>query len=350
MHTRAETSDPAPPPRPSPVLSGQTDPVAQFVSTPGGQIPTELSRGGTDRQSMNYPLGIDFGGSNVRAAVGDEGFDRRETPAGDASAVCRAIRATIRAAAADAGVEPTAVDRAGVAAAGLLDHEAGTVHPPNLSVERVPIRETVQTAIDGGTVRLLNDATAAALAEWADTTVSNLVYCTISTGIGTGVITADRPLGPNAGELGHIVVDEAARLPCGCGRAGHWEAYCSGENLPQFARLLADGFETTMDLSVLDAETLFDRAGTDPLATAVLDRAAAYNAVGVATAVMAYAPERIVFGGGVVLAHPDRVLDPIRERLPELVPVEPPPLTVTQFGDRIGVRGALVAATHDASD
>lgn len=298
-------------------------------------------------------LGIDFGASNIRAAIGDPnrvlGFARRPTPA-TADAIGAAIRETVRTVAGDADVDPTDVSAAGVAVAGPLDRTAGVVRPVNVHAESVPIRREVREVIGDGTVRLVNDAAAGALAERdAADGSQQLVYITISTGIGVGVIADGRLLSGhqgNAGELGHVVVDEQGRLTCGCGAQGHWEAYCSGEGLPQFAGLLAQTTEldTELSLAELDARTLFEHAESDPLAAATLERASAYNATGVATAVLGYAPERVVFGGGVALAHPETTLAPIRERLPELLHVEPPELGVTEYGDRVGVRGALVAA------
>lgn len=292
-------------------------------------------------------------GSGVRTAGQDGRVD--DAPDGVARAITGAIRDAVERVTTEAGVELGSVRAAGVAAPGPIDRELGGVRPPNLPVEALPLAGPTRAAIGGGRVQLVNDADAGALAERVvGDGPSNLAYLTISSGIGAGVIADDRLLRgahDGAAEVGHTVVDPDGRMVCACGAAGHWEAYCSGDNLPRFARQLAEteGVSTTLSLETLDAQTLCAAAGDDPLADLTVARARGYNAVGVANLIHAYAPERVVFGGSVALENTDLFVDPLREELADLV-VPRPELTTTAFGDWVGARGALAAVTDHGLD
>lgn len=306
---------------------------------------------------MTAYLGLDLGASNLRAIVGDGdgeplGRHRVETPRdGGGEAVLEAVLDAGREACRRAGVDPADVAAAGIGTVGPLDPDAGTVvDPVNLpSVDRIDLVEPVARAFDAD-VYLHNDATAAAIGERfaAAGDPANLVYLTISTGIGAGVVVDGRVLEGhrgNAGEVGHVTLDPDSPLECGCGSAGHWEALCSGENLPAHARVIAaQGVATDLDLAAVDAETLLSAAGNDPVATRLAERIGTWNAVGVATLVQAYDPERVVVGGAVARNQPDTILGPVRERLPELCLSPSPPVELTRLGTEATVRGALASA------
>lgn len=306
--------------------------------------------------------GVDLGATTVAAVVGDatgavRGRAERGTPAGpDGRTVAAAVVGTLREACDDAGVAPADLAGTGVASAGPLDVAAGAaVDTPNLPVDRVPLVDPVAEAVGSDRVVLRNDATAGVVGErfHDPDPPANLVYLTVSTGVGAGVCVDGRVLGGrdgNAGEVGHFVVDPLGRLECGCGRRGHWEAYCSGRGMPAYARFLA-GPGTATDLPLadpaLDAADVLDRAGADPFADRVLDRVARFNAVGVAGVVHAYAPEAVVVGGSVARNNWDRVVDPLRDRLPDHVMTAVPSLRRERFGAWTGARGALAVAVGE---
>ena len=135
----------------------------------------------------------------------------------------------------------------GVASIGPLDLKRGGIaSPANLPYRFIPLVKPLEEA-SGSKVALMNDANAAVLGErrfGAGKEHPDLVFITLSTGIGGGAIVDGHLLigkDGNAAEIGHMVVDSEERLTCGCGRRGHWEAYCSGRNLPNLAALLAEG-------------------------------------------------------------------------------------------------------------
>jgi len=323
---------------------------------------------------MAYYAGVDLGATNLRAVVAEDdgtviGRDRRETPRGpNGIVVTEAVLATLRAACEDAGVDPTEVRAAGVGSVGPLNLAAGEVeNPANLpdTIDRIPITGPLAELIGSDQVFLHNDADAGVIGErfHSDRNPDDMVYLTVSTGIGAGVAVDGNVLSGwdgNAGEVGHMTLDPQGRMTCGCGKDGHWEAYCSGENIPEFARLLyeedvawgrdapaeAAGPETDLPLDgpEFSAADVFEHAGTDPFADYVVEQIAHWNTMGVANVVHAFAPIVVSFGGAVALNNEELVVDPVRERLDEMVFTNLPEIRLTEFGDDVVVRGALASA------
>ncbi|MFD1525247.1 ROK family protein [Halolamina salina] len=301
---------------------------------------------------------VDLGASNIKAVVGDEDGTvvsraRRRTPRGpDGDAVADAMVAATRAALSDAGVAPTEIVRCGVGSIGPLDKAAGELgRSANLgpNVDRVPLAKPLGELLDAEVV-VINDANAGVIGErfYADRSPDDMAYLTISSGIGAGVAVVGRLLSGwdgNAAEVGHDTL-EVGGITCGCGAEGHWEAYCSGKNIPRHARYVheTEGVPTELPLDEIDAKDVFDAADEDPLAERVIERVQAFNAAGIADLVHAYAPLVVYVGGAVARNNPERIVDPVRERLPDLVMTNVPELRLTSLGDEAVVRGALAAA------
>lgn len=315
---------------------------------------------------MTHLLGIDVGGTNLGAVVADGdgtvvGRASGSTPAGG-EAITEAILDVVDRACADAGIDPGDAVAAGVGSMGPLDRAAGTlVDPPNADGIEGPVQLVgpLRERLDTDAVTLHNDATCGAMAEHAAGTADDLVYLTLSTGIGAGAVVDGNALvgsGGNAAEIGHVTVDPRGRMTCGCGGEGHWEAYCGGKNLPRYVAHLrresTGDIETDLpdDPSAFTAKTVFDRAGDDDLADLVVDRIGRWNAIGVATAVQAFAPTRVVLGGAIALNNPDRVLDPIRESVPGRLSVDVPSIGLTGFGAGVVLRGAVETARRRVAD
>ena len=187
----------------------------------------------------------------------------------------------------------------GIGSPGPLDAEAGiVVHASTLrGWDDVPLAALAAARL-GRPVRVDNDANVAALAEWrfgAGRGLRHMVYVTVSTGIGGGVILDGRLLhgrGSMAGEIGHMAITEAP-VPCSCGALGCWEALASGPALGARATALGSlGRVTARDVARL-AE-----AG-DAIALGLLAEEARYLGLGFANLLHLYAPEMIVVGGGV---------------------------------------------------
>ncbi|PSP86300.1 glucokinase [Halobacteriales archaeon QS_1_68_17] len=315
-----------------------------------------------ERHSPAGYAGVDLGATNIRAVVADAdgdivGSDERPTPRGPAGiAITEAVLSALRAACEDRGVDPTDLRAVGIGSIGPLDLAAGVVsNPANLpdTIDRIPLTGPVSNLVDSDRVYLHNDTNAGVIGErfYADRNPDDMVYLTISSGIGAGVAVDGHVLSGwdgNAGEVGHMTLDPEGLMTCGCGKDGHWEAYCSGNNIPRYAEFLhtEDPVETALPVADPDfsAADVFAHAGDDTFADFVIDQVAHWNAIGVANVVHAYAPLVVYVGGAVALNNPDLVLDPIRDRLDDLVMANIPDVQLTTLGDDVVVRGALASA------
>lgn len=304
--------------------------------------------------------GVDVGATTLQAVVGDGDCtvlarEERPTPAGpDGEAVAGAVRATLEEACAGAAVDPTALEGVGVGSMGPL--EDGVAHPPNLpGVERIDVAGPLADVAASDDVTVLNDAVAGVVGERhaADPAPGNVVYLTISTGLGAGACVDGHVLRGrhgNAAEVGHLVLDPDGTMTCGCGGSGHWEAYCSGRNVPRYARELHEGEETTLAIDGdPGAADVYAAAGEDAFATRVVGRVTDWNVLGVANLVHAFAPESVVVGGSVALENPGRVVAPLRERVPERLAIPPPTIRPATLGHDAVAVGALVAAVRGVS-
>jgi len=282
-------------------------------------------------------LGVDIGGTKIAAAVVTErgeiaarGYSPTEAQAGP-RVVTDNIVATIAQAISSAGVAPRQPSGIGIAAAGIIDSGSGRViFSPNIPGWReVPLRDIVQERFSLP-VYLGNDATLAALGEWRfglKKKVSDLIYITVSTGIGGGIICHGRlytgVLGV-AGEVGHMTIDVNGPQ-CNCGNVGCWETLASGTALAREAvREIRSGASTAItglvggDLSRVEAKVVFQAAKQgDRLAGELISRLGYYLGVGLANLVNIFNPELVLVGGGVAKMG-DLLLEPaikvVRER------------------------------------
>lgn len=310
--------------------------------------------------------GVDLGATNLSVVVADGdgerlGSSRRSTPSGPTGIdVTEAVLGSIREACADAGVGPADIDAVGIGSIGPLDLAAGTVeNPANLpdTIDRIPLVGPIEKLVETKRVYLHNDTTAGVIGErfHSARNPDDMVYLTFSSGIGAGVCVDGRVLSGwdgNVGEVGHFTVDPDGRRTCGCGRDGHWEAYCSGNAIPEYAKLLyadhvaEERIHTSVPLDDPDfsAADVYERVDTDAFAATVIDRVNRWNAIGVATIVHAYAPLVINVGGAVTLNNASAVIDPIEAALDRLVMSNVPDVRLTTLGDDVVVQGALASA------
>lgn len=252
---------------------------------------------------------VDIGGTNTLIGVGNDEFSIIKKV--DSSSFLQDMRGSMAEILADTDHTLEEMETIAIAAAGPIDREQGTFHPPNLPMDVVPLQDAFED-IDAD-VRILNDCNSAVLGEYVygEDDVDDLVYLTISTGIGAGIIingTLIEGAQGNFGEIGHVAVDNNGQK-CGCGGTDHWEAYCSGANLPDMA-------ETLYGYSFTDARELFDAYYRgDNQAEDVVETMQKYNARGVANLVNIFDPDVIALGGGIALNHDSIVVDGLREQI-----------------------------------
>jgi glucokinase len=260
-------------------------------------------------------IAVDLGGTNIRAATfptaepSPTASVRARTRAseGPDAVIDRIIRAIE-----DVSDGVTDDIRIGLGAPGPIDPRHGIViEAPNLpGWLNIPLRDHLEQHFECP-VAVGNDANLAALAEWrhgAGRGAHNLLYLTLSTGIGGGVIADDHLLVGARGmatELGHMVVQPDGPL-CGCGKRGHLEALAAG---PAIARRVRERLKAGARSSLrsrlaggatLSAQDVGEAAlAGDALAREVVAEAGEMIGLHLANLVHAFNPEVIVLGGGV---------------------------------------------------
>ena len=295
-------------------------------------------------------LALDLGASRIRAAVVDVGGVLRSRSTGSTpiaagpDAVVGACLDHLRAAreAAGASVEVVAL---GIAAPGPLDPSSGTlIDPPNMgpALRDFPLGARIADAL-GLPVAVDRDTQVALLAEatfGAAQGARDLVYLTISTGIGGAVLIDGRLLvGPDgsAGELGHLCVDLDGPL-CGCGAKGHLEAIASGSAIARLA-----GESGAFGEAVTAREVAAAEEAGDPTAMAIMERARRAFAAACVSIVDVFDPQLIVVGGSLARNQGERWLGPAREEVRRTAfgaPARRVRIVPALLGDDVGLVGA----------
>ena len=306
---------------------------------------------------VGISVGLDVGGTKVLGVAFDAdgrvvAEDRRPTPRGDGS--LPKLIDTL----ADLADRLGPYDELGVGVPGLVTQTGVLRAAPNLDgVADFDVAGLLGARL-GHRVRVDNDATCAAVAEWlhgAGQDASDMVLVTLGTGIGGGVIAGGRLVRGKhgfAGEYGHMVVDPDGP-PCPCGRRGCWERYASGSGLARLAREAAVGgrVHRVLEIAGGDPEAVRGemvmqaaREG-DTDALAVIDEFGRWVALGLVNLTNTLDPERFVLGGGLA-AGADLYLGPITTWIPELI-YEPelrplPEVRFARWSERAGAVGAAL--------
>jgi glucokinase len=250
-----------------------------------------------------------------------------------------------------------------LAVAGLiLSQENKVVFSPNLhAVEGIPLKDELEPRI-GVPLTVENDANAAAWGEFrfgAGREVDHLVFVTLGTGVGGGVISHDvllRGAQGAGGELGHVTI-HATGPRCACGNRGCLEALASGTAISRRARELASELpgsalgRLAVERKILGEDvTRLAREG-DELALSVLEEAGRWLGIGLAGFVNIFNPEVIAVGGGVMAAG-ELILKSAREEVS--LRARPPSRDLVEImeatlGPESGVLGAAALARDPSS-
>jgi len=308
------------------------------------------------------PVGaVDLGGTSLRAAVVDadgglSGFVAYTTEAARGpDAVIDRIVAALHDSLTRASRKLSDLTAVGIGAPGPLDWATGVIHEaPNLPGWReVPLADRVAQAV-GLPTFLENDANAAALAEsqyGVAQGARNMLYITVSTGVGGGLIL-DGELWHgaygSAGEFGHMTVDFEGPL-CDCGNRGCIEAIAAGPDIAAWvAERIAAGQSSRLsgqsDLTGRDVVEAARRG--DALALSALDRAGRAVGFGIINVAHLVNLDMVVVGGGIANAG-DLLFDPIRATVRQhLLESTAPDLGVEPWslGEDVGLLGAAAAA------
>ena len=315
-------------------------------------------------------VAMDWGGTWTRAAVIDRGGNslwqsRVANPKdGGQAQLLESADGLLREAITRCADSPVA--GVGLAIAGPVDPLTGILYdPPNLGVlDGVSLKSRWEPMV-GYPVWVGNDANLAALGEYhygagreaagQGKTPRTLMYMTVSTGIGGGVVDRDQVfLGANgvAVEVGHMTIDQSTTAPqCQCGNHGCLEALASGTAIARIARARLAGLGSPSSLLVgediesITSESVFQAASQgDKVATDVLEGAVQALSVGLTNVLHLFNPDLVVLGGGVTVGLNELGFLPriqalmlqraMSERHKEFR------LVASQLGDGVGMVGA----------
>ncbi len=255
------------------------------------------------------------------------------------------------------------VDGVCLAVPGLvLTQENKVVFSPNLrAIEGIPLKDELGPRV-GAPLTIENDANAAAWGEFrfgAGSEVDHLVFLTLGTGIGGGVITHGLLLHGaqgSGGELGHVTI-QATGPRCACGNRGCLEALASGTAIGRRGREVAIEYPDSalgrlaIKRKVLGEDVTDLARQGDELALSVLDEAGRWLGIGLAGFVNIFNPEVIAVGGGAMAAG-ELILEAAREEV--YLRARPPSRDLVEvkeatLGPESGVLGAAALARDPSS-
>ncbi len=284
-----------------------------------------------------YYLGIDLGGTNISAGITDENGNilvKSSTPTmngrssediiDDMAELCKKL-------AKELNIEVKDIESVGIGMPGTMNKAQGiSIYANNLNFRNVNIVYEMTKRLDIPCF-IENDANCAAIGENVCGVAygsRNLIYITIGTGVGAGIIINGRVFDGSfggGGEAGHMVI-VAEGEECTCGRKGCWEAYASASALRREGRIAAAKYPNSKiydlvdgNIKLIDAKTVFDAADLgDEIAMEIIDMYIKYVAIGLVNLVNIFQPEAIIIGGG-VCAQGDKVIKPLTKILNERV-------------------------------
>lgn len=302
---------------------------------------------------MSIIIAVDIGGTQIRAAAFRRGnldpMDMQRIPTrGEEPAferMCTLIQSV--------WPEHEPVETIVVALPGPLNPATGVIFSaPNIpGWDDFPIGPELEKRF-GVRVKIGNDANLAALGEWrfgAGQGHKHMLYITISTGIGGGVINDNHLLLGASGlatEIGHITVLPDGPL-CGCGQHGHLESVASGPAIARYVteQMQAGAASILKEKSVITARDVSEAAQQgDELAIRALSRAGSFIGQALASFLHLFNPSAVIFGGGVSFSG-KFLLDPVREALHKHVMnttyLKDLTIAHASLGDNAGLMGAL---------
>lgn len=282
------------------------------------------------KETRNCVIGMDIGGTNTVFGIADahgnviarDALKTRDYPAidGYVEAICTRLKPLIAQVGGIARIKGMGIG------APNGNYYRGTIeHAPNLPWKGIiPLAKMMSERLDIPVI-LTNDANAAAVGEMtygAAKGMKNFIMITLGTGVGSGIVADGKLLYGNdgfAGELGHVTVVEDGR-PCGCGRRGCLEAYCSATGIARTAReVLVESTEESLLRSLsadeITSKDLYDAAVRgDKLALRIFRRAGEMLGKAFANFVVFSNPEAIILFGGLTKAG-DFILKPVYEAM-----------------------------------
>lgn len=324
--------------------------------------------------SEKYIGGSDIGGTWVRVALSnlklkDEEFyiKKQKTEKKSKHSISKQVCYLLNELLEEYSLDKEQLLGIGLASAGPLDIKKGIIfNNANLGFREIPLRAPIKEEFPDIPFYLINDCNAAVLGicffEAGNEERDNLVYITMSTGIGGGVICNGLLLlgkDGNAAEIGHAKVVPKSKYQCNCGAYGCWEAYSSGTAVrKRTLDLLKQGSLSGKillklvngDKSKITAKKVFEAARKDDeLSKKIVDDCIYYSKIGVGLINNFYDCEAIYFGGA-MMNDKDQIIPPLKQQFEEdaikFTINHPPKIKLTKYQEQIGIRGALALVKY----
>lgn len=318
---------------------------------------------------MKYYIGIDLGGTNIKAGVVNENFEivatanvKTNLPR-SAEEICNDMAEVAVKAVSKAGLTLEQIESVGVGTPGTANSATGIVeYSNNLGFVNVPMAEMIRNKLDRP-VYIENDANAAAYGEYVAGAAkgSNHAVCiTLGTGVGGGIIIDGKIYsGFNyaGAEIGHTVI-EVDGPQCTCGRKGCFETFSSATGLIRMTKEAMEADKSSKMWSMMknygdkiSGRLAFDamRAG-DKSAKAVVDKYIKYLAAGITNTINIFQPDILCIGGG-VCNEGDPLLLPLRELVDKEVYTRASKnktkIVIAKLGNEAGIIGAAFLGLAD---
>lgn len=303
-------------------------------------------------------VGVDLGGTKIYTAIANDNGEilsevivKTEAEKGYEQIVEK-IKNSIHKVIQDTDKER--VRAIGIGSPGPIDRKNGLIaEPVNLPFLNFPIVEELEKEF-GVETHLDNDANIATLAEHIfgqGKGKENMVYVTVSTGVGGGAILNGkiyRGSTSNALEVGHTTINASGRR-CNCGNCGCVESMSSGTAIMRGAKdALASRIETSLrNYEYVTAENVFVEASKgDEVAKDIVENAMEHLGMAIANYANIFDPDLIIIGGGITGAG-SIVLDSINKEMKKrcLGPIyRNCKVVISELGEKIGVLGAIALA------
>jgi len=268
-----------------------------------------------ERHNMDqYCFGVDIGGTGVKVGLFDKAgnliekwsFETRKT--GDGKDVLKDVADFIKNKIDEKNLSREQILGIGVGLPGPVKENGEVLELVNLGLAQFNIIDEL-SQLTGFNVKAGNDANVAALGEqWKGSGkgFDNMVFVTLGTGVGGGIIINGKILAGSVGaggEIGHILVNPNEDAHCGCGKCGCLEQYASATGVVRIAKDLLKNSNKNSALAKaedISAKLVFDLAKEgDELALEVVDKACGYLGLALAQIAQVVDPQAFVIGGGV---------------------------------------------------
>ncbi len=310
---------------------------------------------------MDYRIGIDLGGTNIKAGIVDKQNKLVSTHScptlvdrspkeiiADMADACEKVAKNI-------GIKVSDCLSCGIGSPGTVDATSGEViYSNNFSWKHIPLGKQMRELLHMP-VKVTNDANCAALGEFvagAAKFAKSTVLLTLGTGVGSGIVIDGKIFeggGPGGAELGHSILFHGGEL-CTCGRKGCIEAYCSATALIREAKKAAQKNPLSIlnklckDLNNMNGLIPFQAAQAgDQTAQCVIDNYIIWLSEAIIDVSNIFRPEIILLSGG-VCAQDEYLTNPLNERVKEKsfggTLVNTPLVARATLGNDAGIIGA----------